>query len=275
MTTIPTVTLSDDHPMPQLGFGVWRVEDSAAEPAVLEALKVGYRSIDTAAMYQNEEGVGRALAATDVPRSEIFLTTKLDNDSHGRDATLRAVDESLRKLGTDYIDLYLIHWPQPTLNKFVETWQAMVEVRDAGRIRSIGVCNFTEEYLQRIIDASGVAPVLNQIELHPYLQQQHMREANQSRGIFTEAWSPLGQGGDVLADPVITSIAEKRGATAAQVILAWHLAIGNIVIPKSVTPSRIAENFAAADVTLSDADLSDIAALDRGGRLGPDPTTVG
>lgn len=273
--TIPTLTLSGGIAMPQLGFGVWQVPDDAAETAVGQALAAGYRSIDTAAMYRNEEGVGRALAASELDRADIFLTTKLKNDDQGRDEALRAFDASLAALGTDYVDLYLIHWPQPTLGRYVDTWRALIEIAASGRAKAIGVSNFTVEYLQRLIDETGVTPALNQVELHPYLQQADMRAYHAEHGIATEAWSPLGQGGELLADPVIAGIAAARGCTPAQVVLAWHLASGIVAIPKSVTPSRIAENFAAADIALTEADLAAIAGLDRDGRIGPHPSTVG
>ncbi|MEO7126022.1 MAG: aldo/keto reductase [Nakamurella sp.] len=276
MGRIPTITFSTGATMPQLGFGVWQVADDEAEAVVAEALKVGYRSIDTAQMYRNESGVGRALAASDVDRADVFLTTKLDNDAHGYDEAQRAFDESLKRLHTDYVDLFLIHWPLPAADRYVETWRALNEIRRSGRAKSIGVSNFTAEHLQRLIDDTGVAPVIDQIELHPYFQQRDMRSFNSQHGIATEAWSPLGQGGDVLTDPVIVGIAARLDVSPAQVVIAWHLAIGNVVIPKSVTPSRIAENFAAADVSLTAADLAAIEALDRAtGRIGPDPDSVG
>lgn len=276
MTNDRTVTLSGGVTMPQLGFGVWQVPDDGAETAVGHALAAGYRLIDTAQMYRNEAGVGRALAAADVDRADVFVTTKLDNKAHGFDETKRAFDESLERLQTDYVDLFLIHWPLPVTNRYVDSWRAMIEIQGSGRARAIGVSNFTGDYITRLIDETGVAPVLDQIETHPYFQQAQMRAFNAGHGIVTESWSPLGQGGAVLSDPVITSIAAAHGATPAQVVIAWHLAIGNVVIPKSVTPSRISENFAAADVTLTADDLAAIAGLDRAdGRIGPDPVTVG
>lgn len=276
MTTIRNVALSSGAQMPQLGLGVWRVDDATVERAVKEALKVGYRSIDTAQMYRNEAGVGRGLAASGVDRGDVFVTTKLDNKEHGLAESQRALAGSLSQLGVDYVDLFLIHWPLPVTNKFVETWNGLIAARNAGLTRSIGVSNFTTEYLTRLIDETGEAPVINQIELHPYFQQRELRDFHAARGIATEAWSPLGQGGELLADPVLARIAEAHDATPAQVVIAWHLAIGNVVIPKSVTPSRIAENFAAATVELTDGELADIAALDRSdGRMGPDPVTIG
>lgn len=275
MTTIPTIALSGGTQMPQLGFGVWQVDDATAETVVGLALTAGYRSIDTAAMYRNEAGVGRALAASDIARDEVFLTTKLGNPDHGYEATLRAFDASLEALGTDDVDLYLIHWPQPSRDEYVDSWRALIEIRDAGRARAIGVSNFTEEYITRLIDETGVVPEVNQIELHPYLQQEAMRGFCAQYEIAVEAWSPLGQGGELLADPVIGAIAEARGYTPAQVVLGWHLACGTIAIPKTVTPERISENLAAADVWLTDDDLAAIGGLERDGRIGPHPSTVG
>lgn len=260
--------------MPQLGFGVWQVPDEGASDAVQAALTAGYRSIDTAAIYGNEAGVGAALAATDVPRDEIFLTTKVWNDNQGREKTLAAMETSLEKLGLDQVDLYLIHWPTPAHDTYVETWKALLELRDAGKARAVGVCNFEPEHLQRLLDETGELPAINQIELHPRLQQRELREFHAKHEILTEAWSPLGQGGDILKDPVIVEIAERVGRTPAQVILRWHLQIGNVVIPKSVTPSRIAENFDVFDFELTDADLAAIEQLDSGDRLGPNPNEM-
>lgn len=257
--------------MPQLGFGVWQVPDEGASDAVQTALSTGYRSIDTAAIYGNERGVGAALAATDVPREDIFLTTKVRNSEQGHDTTIAAMDASLEKLGVDQVDLYLIHWPTPEHDTYVETWKALLELRDAGKARAVGVCNFEPEHLQRLLDETGELPAINQVELHPRLQQRELREFHAKHGILTEAWSPLGQGGDILADPVITQIAERLGSTPAQVILRWHLQIGNVVIPKSVTPERIAQNFDVFGFELTDEDLTAIEGLDSGARLGPDP----
>jgi 2,5-diketo-D-gluconate reductase A len=257
--------------MPQLGFGVWQVPDDEASEAVQTALASGYRSIDTAAIYGNEDGVGAALAATDVPREEIFLTTKVWNKDQGRDATLAAMETSLGKLGLDQVDLYLIHWPTPQRDRYVETWKALLELRDAGKARAVGVCNFEPEHLQRLLDETGELPAINQVELHPRLQQRELRAFHAEHDIRTEAWSPLGQGGDVLAEPAIVKIADRVGKSPAQVILRWHLQLGNVVIPKSVTPSRIAENFDVFDFGLTDEDLAAIEALDSGARLGSHP----
>jgi len=269
----PTVTLNNGVVMPQLGFGVWQVPDDEATPAVATALATGYRSIDTAAMYRNESGVGKAIAASGIARDELFVTTKLNNDGHGREATLRAFEQSRKNLGLDYVDLYLIHWPLPAQDRYVETWQAFETLLADGVVRAIGVSNFHAPHLQRVIDESGTVPAVNQIELHPYLTQQPLRDFDTTHRIATEAWSPLASGGDVLADPVITSLAEKYGKTPAQVILAWHLQLGNVVIPKSVTPARIRENFAVFDVELDPDDVVAISGLDRDGRTGPNPET--
>ena len=269
----PTVTLNSGVVMPQLGFGVWQVPDDDAFPAVATALETGYRSIDTAAMYRNESGVGKAIAASGIDRDELFVTTKLNNDGHGREATLKAFEQSRKNLGLEYVDLYLIHWPLPAQDRYVETWHAFETLLRDGRTRAIGVSNFHAAHLQRVIDESGTVPAVNQIELHPYLTQQPLREFDATHRIATEAWSPLASGGDVLTDPVITSLAEKYGKTPAQVILAWHLQLGNVVIPKSVTPSRIRENFAVFDVELDADDVVAISELDRDGRTGPNPET--
>jgi 2,5-diketo-D-gluconate reductase A len=273
MSSTPNLSLStgpSSIEIPQLGFGVWQVPDEQAPAAILTALEVGYRSLDTARIYGNEEGVGRALAQTDLARDDIFLTTKVWNDDHGYDATLRAFEESAKRLGTE-IDLYLIHWPVPAKDAYVDTWRALLQLRADGRIRAAGVCNFQQPHLQRLIDETGEAPAINQIELHPYLQQSSLRAFHARTGILTEAWSPLARGGAVLEDPTIANLAAKHSRSPAQVILRWHLQLGNVVIPKSVTPSRIAENFDVFGFELDAHDLAAIAALDAEGRTGPDP----
>ncbi|WP_304451467.1 aldo/keto reductase [Nocardiopsis sp. YSL2] len=267
------VTLNDGHTMPQLGFGVWQVPDDQAQGAVETALEAGYRSIDTARIYDNETGVGRAVAAGGIDRDDLFLTTKLWNGDQGYDTTLKAFDASLERLGLDYVDLYLIHWPLPARDLYVDTWKAMERIRSEGRARSIGVSNFTRSTLDRLVAETEVVPVLNQIELHPYLNQEDMRRADAAHGLLTEAWSPLGQGKGLLEDPVLTSLGDKHGKSAAQVVLRWHLQLGNVVIPKSVTPSRIRENIDVFDFELDAEDVDAISALDRGGRIGPDPDT--
>ena len=273
MTSSPIVTFHDGHTIPQLGYGVWQVEDDVAERVVGQALEAGYRHIDTAAVYGNEAGVGRALASSGLPRDDVFVTTKLWNSEQGYDSTLRAFDVSMEKLGLDVLDLYLIHWAMPDKGRFLDTWKAFIELQQAGRIRSIGVSNFPEPQVRELIDTSGVTPVLHQIELSPYLTQEHLRKVDADAAIVTEAWSPLGSGKGLLEDATLATIAEKHGATPAQVVLAWHLAIGNVVIPKSVTPERIVENFGALDVTLDEDDVRAIDGLNKDERTGPDPAT--
>ncbi|WP_329625508.1 aldo/keto reductase [Streptomyces sp. NBC_01255] len=257
--------------MPQLGFGVWQVPDDEAATAVATALEAGYRSIDTAAIYQNERGTGQAVAASGIPREELFVTTKLWNSDQGYDATMRAFDASLDKLGLDHVDLYLIHWPLPSKDAYVDTYRALEKIHADGRARAIGVSNFLPEHLERLIGETSVVPAVNQIELHPQLQQTASRETHARHGIATEAWSPLGQGKGLLEVPAIVAIARKHERTPAQVVLRWHLQLGNVVIPKSVTPSRIRENIDVFDFTLDPEDLAAIAALDENRRIGPDP----
>ena len=269
--TLPLTTPDDILPIPQLGFGVWQVPDSQVDAAVTAALAAGYRSIDTARIYGNEEGVGRVLAATEIPRSELFVTTKVWPDDYGRKETPQAFDRSMDRLGLDVLDLFLLHWPAPAQDRFVGAWRALREIRDGGRVRAIGVCNFPAEHLQRLHDETQEWPAINQIELHPYLQQADLRAFHAGRGILTEAWSPLASGGAVLHDPVITDIAASHGVTPAQAILRWHIQLGNVVIPKSVTPARIAENFDVYGFELTADDMARIATLDRGERTGPDP----
>jgi 2,5-diketo-D-gluconate reductase A len=275
MTLSPELTFNDGKTIPQLGYGVWQVEDDVAEKVVVQAFEAGFRHIDTAKIYGNEAGVGRAIERSGLNPEDIFITTKLWNADQGFDSTLAAFDASMERLGLETLDLYLIHWQQPQQDKYVDTWKALTELQKSGRVKSIGVSNFTTEGLQRIIDATGVVPAINQVELHPFFNQAELRAFNASNGILTQAWSPLGQGGELLEHPAITAIAAKHNATPAQVVIAWHIAIGNVVIPKSVTESRIRENYAALDVTLDEADLEAINGLDRtaegAGRIGPDP----
>lgn len=274
MSNVPTVRLNDGRAMPALGFGVWRIPDSEAEAATASALEAGYRSIDTAQLYDNEAGVGRAVAASGLPRGDVFLTTKVWNTSQGRDATRRAFDESLKKLGTDYLDLYLIHWPSPKRGLYVETWKTLLELKKEGRIRSVGVSNFGPDELANVARETGEPPAVNQIELHPRFQQRETRAYHEAHGIVTEAWSPLGQG-QLLRDPVVTAIAEKHGRSAAQVLLRWHLWHGFVVIPKSATPSRIRENFDVFGFDIDDDDARALDALDSAdGRIGPNPYTA-
>ena len=272
---LPLSTGSDTIDLPQLGFGVWQVPEDEVEAAVSHAIKTGYRSIDTAAMYQNEEGVGRAIAAADVPRDDLFITTKVWNSNQGRDRTLRSFDTSLAKLGIEVLDLFLIHWPAPARDTYVETWKTLLQLREDGRVRAVGVCNFGVEHLQRLQDETGEFPAINQVELHPYLQQGELREFHAAHDIVTEDWSPLASGGGVLTDPIVGEIAAKHGVSPAQAILRWHTQLGNVVIPKSVTPSRIEENFDIFRFELDGEDVSAIAALDRGERTGPDPAEFG
>ncbi|MFF3001907.1 aldo/keto reductase [Kitasatospora sp. NPDC057940] len=268
--TVPTVKLNNGVEMPQLGFGVFQVPDDETTAAVTSALEAGYRSIDTAAIYGNETGVGRALAASGLPREDLFVTTKLWNADQGYDATLRAFDASLAKLGLAYLDLYLIHWPTPARDLYSDSWRAVERLASEGRIRAAGVSNFQPAHLQRLLDDSRLVPAVNQVELHPGLQQAELRAFHAEHGIATEAWSPLAQGA-VLDDPAITAIAARTGKSAAQVVLRWHLQLGNIVIPKSVTPARIRQNLDVFDFRLTDEDMAAIAATDRDLRTGPHP----
>ncbi|WP_104089045.1 aldo/keto reductase [Arthrobacter sp. GMC3] len=272
MTSIPTITLNNGVDMPQIGYGVFQVPDAETEQAVTAALAAGYRSIDTAAIYGNEAGVGRALAASGLPREELFVTSKVWIADLGFEATLAAYDASLAKLGLDYLDLYLIHWPAPETELYLESWRALEQLLAAGKVRAIGVSNFLPEHLERIIALGGSVPAVNQVELHPALQQRDIQAFDAVRGIATEAWSPLAQGA-VLAEAAVVAIAAAHGRTPAQVILRWHLHQGRIIIPKSVTPSRIAENLDILDFTLSVAELASLDALERDGRTGPHPAT--
>ncbi|MFF5493785.1 aldo/keto reductase [Streptomyces aquilus] len=269
----PTVTLNNGIEIPQLGFGVFQVPDPETAAAVTSALEAGYRSIDTAAIYGNEAGVGQALAASGIARDELFVTTKLWNADQGYDATLKAFDASLAKLGLDFVDLYLIHWPTPARDLYRESWRAIEKLASEGRVRAAGVSNFQPAHLRRLLDDSSLVPAVNQIELHPGLQQSELRALHAELGIATEAWSPLAQGA-MLGEPVLTSIAERYGKSPAQVVLRWHLQLGNVVIPKSVTPSRIRENADLFDFALTDEEMTEIAGLDRGLRTGPDPDTL-
>jgi 2,5-diketo-D-gluconate reductase A len=274
-TSIPRVDLLDGTSIPQLGFGVYKVDDDGAERAVGTALEVGYRLIDTAKLYGNEAGVGRAIRASGVPRDEIYVTTKVWNDDQGYDATLRAFEASSTRLDVGTVDLYLIHWPFPGQDLYVDTWRALLLLKEQGAIRSVGVSNFVPSHLERIIAETGVVPVINQVELHPWLQQPGLREFHRSTGIATEAWAPLGRGSGVLDDPVVRAVATRHGVTPAQVVLRWHLDLGNVVIPKSVTPSRIAENIDVFGFSLDDDDHRALTGLDRGHRTGMDPEVFG
>ena len=274
MSTQPHVTFHDGRSIPQVGLGVWQTPNEQAVTAVDTALKAGYRHIDTAAVYQNEEGVGQGIAGSGVARGDIFLTTKVWNDDQGFEETLRAMDASLKRLGTDYVDLYLIHWPSAYRGKYIETWKALIRLREEGKAKSIGVSNFEGSYIDELITATGEAPVINQVQLHPRFQQRKLRGIYEPQKIITESWSPLGQG-KMLSDPVISAIADRHGKTPAQVIIRWHIEEGLVVIPKSVTPSRIIENFNVFDFALTDADKAEINGLDAAdGRIGSDPLTA-
>jgi len=275
MTDQGALDLNDGRTMPQFGLGVWQVPDDQAPDVVQHAIQVGYRLVDTAAVYGNEEGVGKALAAAGVAREKLFITTKLANPDHGFDETLRAFDRSLARLGLDYVDLYLIHWPRPTLNRYVETWRAFIRLREEGRVRSIGVSNFTIPHLQRVISETGIVPVVNQIELHPKFQQKDMRAFHTRHGIVTQSWSPLGRG-RVTDDATITELAAKYNKTWAQIIIRWHLDSGLAVIPRSVSPERIRQNIDVFDFQLTPEDIARIDDLDdREGRIGAHPDQFG
>lgn len=269
---IPDISLADGEKIPQLGFGVFQVPPKDTAEVVTRALLAGYRHIDTAAAYGNEAGVAQAIHASGLDRSDVFVTTKCFNDDHGHAQAKRALKASLHQLEMEHVDLYLIHWPVPSRDRYVETWQAFIELQREGLVRSIGVSNFQSAHLERIIAETGVTPTVNQVELHPRLQQIGLRHEHQRLGIVTEAWSPLAQG-KVLTDPTITEIAEAHGKTAGQVVIRWHLQLGNVVIPKSVTPDRIIENFDVVDFSLTDDQMAAIEALDAGERIGPDPDT--
>ena len=272
--TTPTIAFKNGHEIPQLGLGVFQIPPEQTRQAVLDAFDIGYRHVDTAAIYKNEQGVGDAIASAGLPREQLFITTELWNDQQGYDSTLRAFDESMAKLQLDRLDLYLIHWPCPQRGDFVDTWKAFMRLRDEGRVTSIGVSNFRVQDLELLISETGEVPVVNQIELHPYLQQPELCRYHASKGIVTEAWSPLARGGDILADPLIKSLADKHGKTAAQVVLRWHLDNEFVIFPKSVHAERMRENFDLFDFSLGADDLAQIASLDRGQRIGPDPAEL-
>jgi diketogulonate reductase-like aldo/keto reductase len=270
--SVPNLQMRDGEEIPQLGFGVFQVPPDETEEAVIRALNAGYRHIDTAAAYRNEGAVGQAIRASGVDRGEVFVTTKCWNEDQGYEQAKRACHASLERLELEHIDLYLIHWPVPAHDRYVETWKAFIELQQEGLVRSIGVSNFKEKHLERIISETGVTPAVNQIELHPHLQQQGLRREHEDLGILTEAWSPLAQGA-VLEEPTIREIAEHHAKSPGQVVIRWHLQIGNVVIPKSVTPSRIEENFDVFDFELGGEEMEAIKGLDQGRRIGPDPDT--
>lgn len=274
MAAVPTIELNDGARIPQLGFGVFQIDPDETAQAVKTALEIGYRHIDTAEMYQNERGVADGIRAAALDRSDVYITSKLNNSFHKPDDARRAFDETLTKLGSDYVDLFLIHWPLPTLydGDFVSTWRTLEEFKKDGRARSIGVSNFQIDHLDRLARETEITPAVNQIEAHPYFTNDTVRGYGAEHGIVTEAWSPIAQG-KVLGDPVVTRIAEAAGRTPAQVVLRWHIQRGDIVFPKSVTPQRIKENLALFDFELSDDDIQALTALDKGedGRTGPNP----
>lgn len=273
--TVPQIALSESATIPQLGFGVFQVPPDQTAAVVIEALEVGYRHIDTAQMYRNERGVGEGLRGSGLARADVWITSKLNNGFHRPDDARRAFDATLTELGTDHVDLFLIHWPLPTLydGDYVSTWRTLIEFQSDGRARTIGVSNFQPAHLDRIVAETGVAPAVNQIEVHPYFTNEVARAATHRHGGVVQAWSPLAKGGALLTDPVVTAIAERVGATPSQVVIAWHLQRGDIVFPKTSHRDRMAENLAAVDVHLTDADLAAISGLDQGedGRTGPNP----
>jgi 2,5-diketo-D-gluconate reductase A len=268
----PLITLNDGNSIPAVGLGVFQTPPEDTERAVSTAFQAGYRHVDTAAAYRNERGVGQAFAKSGLAREDVYITTKLWNSDQGYDSTLKAFDRSMERLGIPYLDLYLIHWPLPARNTFVDTFKAFSRLRDEGRIRSIGVSNFEPEHLRILVDATGIVPAVNQVELHPLFPQEELRETHTQMGIATEAWAPLGQGA-LLDNPKVTEVAQRHGKTPAQVLIRWHLQLGNIVIPKSVTPERIVSNFDVFDLELSEQDMASISSLGEGTRLGPDPRT--
>ena len=269
---VPTITLNDGVEIPQFGVGVFQVPEEDTFENVTTALGLGYRHIDTAHIYGNEAEVGQAIKASGIPRDELFITTKCWNDDQGHDQATRALKTSLDKLELEHIDLYLIHWPVPSKDRYVDTWKAFIEAKEAGYVRSIGVSNFQASHLARIVDETGVTPSVNQIELHPYLSQVGLRREHGDRGIVTEAWSPIAQG-KVLDDAVITELAETHGKSTGQIVLRWHVQHGNVVFPKSVNPDRLKQNIDVFDFHLTDDEMGRIDALDRGERTGPDPDT--
>jgi 2,5-diketo-D-gluconate reductase A len=272
MSDVATIALNDGWTMPVVGFGVFLVPADQTQAAVTAALDAGYRSIDTAALYRNEAAVGTAISECGVPREDLFVTTKVWNSDQGFESTFAAFDRSMRRLGLDNLDLYLIHWPTPARDLYVDTWRALERLQADGRVRSIGVSNFGVDHLQRLLDECQVVPAVNQVELHPQMTQAALRRFHDEHGIVTEAWSPLARGAMLGRVPIV-SLAEKYAKTPAQLILRWHLQLGNVVIPKSVTRARIRENLAIFDFEIADDDMAEISAMDTGTRIGPDPVT--
>ncbi|WP_037818752.1 aldo/keto reductase [Amycolatopsis sp. VC5-11] len=267
---VPQLELNNGVRIPQFGLGVFQIPPEETAAAVREALEAGYRHLDTAQMYRNEEGVGAGIRDSGVPREEIFVTTKLANDAQGHDNAINALEGSLQRLELDYVDLYLIHWPLPKQDRYVVTWHGFEELQRAGKARAIGVSNFQIPHLERLAAESATVPAVNQIELHPALQQPELRAYHEAHGIVTEAWSPLAQG-EVLEDPLLAELAEKHGKTPAQIVLRWHIQLGNVVFPKSSSPKRMRENIDIFDFSLSDGDLDVLSGLDEGRRTGFDP----
>jgi 2,5-diketo-D-gluconate reductase A len=268
--SIPTVPLNDGHAIPAIGYGTFPWSGGDSFDTTIAALDAGYRLLDTALRYENEEGVGRAVREYDLPREEIIVCTKLAGRHHGYDETIKGFHESLTNLGLDHVDIYLIHWPLPRLDRYVDSWKAMVELRDEGLVRSIGVSNFTEQHLRRIIDATGVVPVMNQVELHPYFPQAPLRAVHAELGVVTESWSPLGRG-ELLSEPTVTAIAEAHGVTPAQAVLRWHVQLGAVPIPASANPARQRANLDLFGFTLTDAEMATLSAMERGRIWGQDP----
>lgn len=275
MTQVPNITLNTGASIPQLGYGVFQVPADEVVTPVRTALEAGYRSIDTAKVYGNEEGVGKAIAESGIPREDLFITTKLWNDDQGYDSALKAFDESLNRLGLDYVDLYLIHWPLPGKDLYVDSWKALEQIYKSGRAKAIGVSNFQISHLRRLFEETEVVPALNQIELHPNLPQAELRAFHKEHNIVTEAWSPLGRNNGLLDSDTITNLAEKYGKTPGQIVLRWHIQLGNVTIPKSVTPSRIKDNISIFDFELAEDDVAAITALETGERVGPHPDEFG
>lgn len=270
MVQVPSVQLNDGHSIPQIGFGVWQVPDDVVVDATLAAFEAGYRHVDTAALYENERGVGEAIARSGLDRDDLFITTKIWPTEYGFDDALRSFDASMSKLGLEVLDLYLLHWQAPADGRFGEAWRALIQLKEEGRIRSIGVSNFHEERLRKIIADTGLTPAINQIELHPWLPQSRLRELDGSLGIVTESWSPLASG-ELIDNEVLARIGAKYGKSTGQVMIRWHLQLGLVVLPKSVTPSRIRENIDVFDFELTAEDMATIASLENGHRTGPDP----
>lgn len=275
MTQVPNIRLNSGVEIPQFGFGVFQIEPGDVGPALSSAFEAGYRHVDTAQMYQNETEVGQAVAASGLRRDEVFVTTKLNNDRHGHDEAGKALGESLQRLRLDHVDLYLIHWPRPAEDRYVDSWKGFEKLASDGRARAIGVSNFQIPHLERLAKETGTVPAVNQIELHPHFPQEELRAYHREHGIATEAWSPIGQGGDLLTDERLVGLGQKYAKTPAQIVLRWHIELGNIVFPKSVTPARISENIDVFDFELAPVDMTTIAELDTGTRMGPDPDDFG